>query len=1141
MQVECPRCNQQAAFPDSLAGSEARCPSCGGLIPLPTAAEGAPENEPQPVGQLPEDAAEDKPSSSSGDSGSVFARLDGAGVTDSEVLDPSRVPTEPARGLPLWMKFGIVLVPLLLVLAVVGTVLGLHLERKAYARRTAESFDAAKQAYQAADLEKADRAFGESLKMLKARPDAVPEQWAATLKKEAERLRSHIGLWREARKAAAGMSIEPAATRRRLEDLLKQVAVLGPEAEPVARLVEGLREQAFEQDLSDRRKGLEKHLSGILAQVDEAKFGSARDALKLARETIAKAPADMKAKLGEAFEPRFKELDAVFAFYAETEKLVKAAPAGGPKRTAEAARIAARKSSPATAGVGAKGLALQFEKWEKELATDRRPLPKPASGSNLVLTDIAREFAAAAPGLKLDEDSIDGHRALFRLTSAKHTYRVQRCDLGGRVYFMIEIDGVRLVYPAPADNRLRKAIIRYEMAQAPIVAAALRNSGHEMAWSATPWHVFLTGPLQGAEPTAVLRGKGLICTAGRIWKVSGRPTEDQLRRAGGEFVRTARDLEEAILGDRRAGKELREMLALMVKAAYQPRQSATDFLPRQFCSEAVARGYIEKNAPDLARRLEARLAAYRGAYRNLVRFVPGLSGKSGDDEIEWGLNADGRALWRIYDSKADTTTFALRHNDEQFRNQFYVHTVFAGKHPSWPLTAPKEVRMVHHAVGRTASWDPETDKLTVDRERWRLATEVEELRRPPAHFGRPDWRMPPHVLITDSMGSALGLVTPQGRLDMPEFGTRSGAELRKSQDAFLNKCAHRLRSAGELHLFFRYFAKYTFDSPLTEYPFLIGDKENTGDVHQDAYQTLDRKIGGRFIADCDDLAELYQAITRRQGRLSFVLGQPSHAICGFVEREKGKGDYVFTALDTGPPRQFRAAKLDTVVESAFATFDEEHTEAFDPNSVCFLLRFAGEQTRTPYFLGTRMFLDPEYAKTMIRVQRDWHFAYICSGRDTMVEMVKREKDAPTLFELAAFYRETSEWPLAIEWCKKGIAALQADDVMGRLTENVRLATYLERSGDKEAARKVVLDAVAMVAKEEAVPGARAERFVGLRFSLASDLKSLDRPFEAWKTAAPAARLLARKRLLAGDNLTRLAIILQGMRDAERSGKKLDEK
>ncbi len=1136
MQANCPRCQQENDFPESLAGSEARCSACGGLISVPVPEGLNATAAAQDASQEP-----DGGSLAGGEGGSVYARLEGAQVTDSEVLDPDKIPAAPPR--PIWTKLALVGLPLLLLLGGVGTYLGIMLERQAYGKKVEQGFKSAETRYRAGEFELCEKQLSDSLAKLKARPETVPVG-ADNFKKRAELLRTRIGKWREALEVMKRATIEPASTRGRIEDLLKVASALGPDALPVKKKIEEMGRRVYRLDLDDRRKNLEDHFKSLQAQLDTGQFGSVREALKTARQGIAKAPTQMIPEIEKAFTARFDAIEAALKQYDEIGKIVKAAPEGGPKRFAVEKEVLKRREALITSGPAAKGFDRQFGKWVAELRMDRRALPAPLRINDFQLKEMAKDFAAAAPGLKLDEKSIDDKRSLFRLSSKDHQYRIQlfRISEGKRQRdrFMIEVDGIRLSYPVSSRPEVRRPLIRYEMEHARLLAKGMKNSKHEAAWSADPWFVFFNDALQGVEPTAVLRGKKLICTAGRIWQVGVRQTQSTIQNTQADFVRATTALEEGIKADTQASRELREILAIMVRAAYRPRKSTTDFLPRPFCGAAVARGYVSKNAPALAKRLKSQLAAYKTAYRGMVRFLPGLVGKSAPgDELELGINADNRTVWRIYKKADNTTTFALSHNDAQWRTRFFAHTTFAGKHSSWPATEmPAKVSMVHQAAGEVASWDPKTDKAVFDTKRWELAIGLEQFRKPAAHFGEAHWRFPPHVLLVDSVGNALGMITPNGRLDMPEFGKRTGDARRKAQDAFISKCAKTLKTAGELHLFFRYFVKYTYDSPLTDYPFLIGDKQHTGDVHQDAFQTLDRKIAGRFIADCDDLAELYQAVTRRQGRQSFVLGRPGHAICGFVE--KSKNGFRFTSVDTGPPRKFNGHKLDDAIEAGLATFDEEHTEAFDPNSVCFLLRFAGEQTRTPYYLGTRMFLDDKYAETMIRVQRDWHFAYIASGKETMAEMVKREKDSPTLFELAAFYRELGEWPQALVWARKGIDALGPDDTMGRLTENRRLANYLERSGDKDAAAKLLLVTARNIEKAEAVAGAKASRFAGLRLNLGSDLDSLHQPWKGWQVAAPAAKALQRIRKLGGHNVTRLALILMSMREAERGGRKLSD-
>jgi hypothetical protein len=125
-----------------------------------------------------------------------------------------------------------------------------------------------------------------------------------------------------------------------------------------------------------------------------------------------------------------------------------------------------------------------------------------------------------------------------------------------------------------------------------------------------------------------------------------------------------------------------------------------------------------------------------------------------------------------------------------------------------------------------------------------------------------------------------------------------------------------------------------FDSPLDTARGLLGSKAQSGDIHQTAYQSLDRELGGKYLGDCDDLAEIFQQITRRQGKQSFVLGLPGHAACGWVQ--KTDDGYRMEFADTGPARFGEGAELEKVVEETERTYDDRGTMDFDPKAVLFL-------------------------------------------------------------------------------------------------------------------------------------------------------------------------------------------------------------
>jgi hypothetical protein len=1131
MQAKCPRCDQTSDFPDSLAGTEIRCPACGGLIPLPGAirmiVEDAAKHSDATESQEQQPASGESQDPPVGDSGSVFAHLDVSGVSDADVLGPRSLSTEKIKS---GRKTIIgICVAVLLLLGGGGTALVVHLDRQAHAKKVEDTFGNADQAYSKGDMDGCSRTLDQALKLMSERPGTVEKARADVLSGHATKIKKYIGYWRQAVTTRQRAGFVPAEASRSLADQLKTVAALGSDAQPVAKLIESLAQQAWKLDLNDRHKRIDEQFSSVQLQLDQARFEAAKDALKVLSEHLEKIRDEMGRRLRADFSEKTGVLDGLIKLQEDLALRVKAAPPAGPKRQKLLAEIEKLKVELKPASPGFKGLSKQFEVWIIDLRKDKRPLPSVQEIKSQTLKNIGEVFAKVAPGYKLVPESTKQKKSIFSMSNGKNTCRIMACSIGGKPRLMLEFDGIRMAFPFPGKAKYREFLLRYYTSLAPTIVSTLRKSNAKEAWGNQPWDVHISKGMAGCQPTAFLTGKGYVVTPGKLWKVTGHDAKATIQQIAKVFIKATRDLETAIGQDKLVNKELQTMLLMMVKAAYRPRRSSSDHLPRQFCSEAVAKGYIKKNAPELAKRLRKELAAYRLGYAGITRFSPLLTGKTDSgDQLELSLNADGKHLWRIYDAGADTTTFAMRFSDPHYYYNVSAHTTFNKKHSSWPIAElPIAVNMVHHALGVISSWDPVTDKLTYDPELWRRSTVVDKFFKTKKHFGPPEWSFPPHVLLADATGAPLGLVTPHGRLDMPEFGKRTGAQRRQVQDAFLDRCAATLRSPGEMHLFYKYLVKYCYDSPLTGYPFLIGDKQNSGDVHQDAYQTLDRKIAGRFIVDCDDLAEFYQTVTRRQKRLSYVMGQPSHAICGFVEKD-GK-NYRFTTVDTGPPRRFIAANLDEAIEAGSSTFDDERSEAFDPNQICFLLRFAGEQTRTPYVLGTRMFIDSKYAKTLINVQRDWHFCFLASGRDTMIEMVKREKDPPTLFELSGLYRELHDWPKAIEWANKGIAAIPPSDPASRLMERTRIATYLMLSGDIKAAGKHLTATGNMIAESEKKAGKQAKRYLGMRLIVGGSLARAEQPWEAWKVLKPAINILVKEKNLSGQNLSRLADLLLEMR------------
>jgi len=309
--------------------------------------------------------------------------------------------------------------------------------------------------------------------------------------------------------------------------------------------------------------------------------------------------------------------------------------------------------------------------------------------------------------------------------------------------------------------------------------------------------------------------------------------------------------------------------------------------------------------------------------------------------------------------------------------------------------------------------------------------------------------LPPHLVITDLDGDVHLMVTAHGVLAPPRDGGQAEAE------RFLKDAAKALPDAPHLDLVGEYLFYYVYDSPDTRFPTLIGNKLVKGDIHQTANQTLASTTAGMCRGDCDDLAELYQAIAEQQGRTAHIITLPSHAALAFAEK-RDDGWHTFI-LQTGQPRQFVADDLPESLRKAYLSFDE--SDNFDPNGLGLLLRFSGENTRGPWRLSWRIFAEPKYAETMIDVQKDWHYSTYQRGIHKMLDLIKSgDDDTANYRELSGLYGFTGQYPLAAKYHEQALA--RTDDAESRLYASSELIGHLfeaDRDADARAVALQLLD------------------------------------------------------------------------------------
>ena len=226
-----------------------------------------------------------------------------------------------------------------------------------------------------------------------------------------------------------------------------------------------------------------------------------------------------------------------------------------------------------------------------------------------------------------------------------------------------------------------------------------------------------------------------------------------------------------------------------------------------------------------------------------------------------------------------------------------------------------------------------------------------------------------------------------------------------------------------------------------------GHPELRGEIHQTTAQTLDNAVGGICRGDCDDLAELYQAITIEQGKLTHVIELPQHAAAAYAE-EVDDG-YRVTVLQTGPTLSFTAPTIQEALQKAYQSFDAR--EVFDPNAVGILLRFSGENTRGPWRLSHRIFTDPAYAETMIEVQRHWHYNTYLQAIKIMEKMIEDgDHDTANYRELAGLLQFTGRPAESAEYLK--LAWARTPEAISRLNLQPERIALMLTAKDYDGAR-----------------------------------------------------------------------------------------
>lgn len=986
---------------------------------------------------------------------------------------------------------------------IVAAVLHVQAQHRQFVDETLDLLTQAQQAYDRGEFNDAAQLVSTAGSKHQQHADWFDPIHHEELKRAEQFFGAQASIWNEAEAAAGTVTVDVRKAREDLESILNKAQAGGERTESLARRVGTLLETARTKEFGMVKWLVEKRIEEACAHYEKgswAEFHESRESIQKALETLSEharmdlvrsvdllkinEPAERLAQ----FDAILKGPDEMFARADQLRELLEKIP-----ETDKALR---------------RDVGTRIEELDKETRPPLKGIKLPPEGKKQI-TDMFLKSGARVEAVAGGDDSS------IELKNAQHRFTIRLIDENDPKV-LIEVDRVRLAFGLDMVEDREG----FALQTAAMLAKGLRATKDPQVMSPDPWDVVGDAP----GPCAVTSSgdKAWLYLQGRIFQGKIHDEDPDSRPRILTFLRRAQALEGAVRSDKGVPEEYRGPLTALLKATYTPTQPH-DHLEGEFCREAVYGGYLEAQLKQVDPALAQKIKEYRESYDEVAKFRPRVEAKtSAGAGLDWKLNLEGESVWRLVDG--NTTSFTMAPRDPM-KTRLVVNTVFEGVHETWPENAsPIRVQMFHPAVGEIARWD---GAFTFNAELWAKALRTEDRPGRPEYFQTTDWMIPPHAVIVDSRGQAKALVLPAGVLKVGPLKTA------EEKEKFLDECAKVLRSPGELHLFFRYFVQYVLDSPVTTAVTLIGSSKHTGDVHQDAHETLDRWMIGRFLADCDDLAELYQNILRRQGKLAHVLGVPGHATCGTAEKD---GDqWVFYCVDTGPPRMLRGPDLDSIIEKVARSYDDDGSMPFDPRSIQFLFRFNNEQTRASYWLDSRIFRDAAYAETMIRVQEYWHFSFYALGIESMKKLLETDRMPANCLELSGLYTRVRMWEESIRWSEAAIAGFDPKDPISRLNESMRVVTSLkELKRDGEALQRLRASS-AEIDKACRDHPEEAGRYRRMKFEIASTLAALGEPWEGWSLVRPDVGGFMADALAA-----MLSLIYGKMRDKEREGAALTE-
>ncbi len=557
-------------------------------------------------------------------------------------------------------------------------------------------------------------------------------------------------------------------------------------------------------------------------------------------------------------------------------------------------------------------------------------------------------------------------------------------------------------------------------AQAAALAQAAAADGDAQAGAVWLNAVTAMHASWSATPGATMFGESVALTADDL--AAPASSDEELRAA----VAVARDLASAAL-DPRLGSAASDALRASLAQLDGTTPEATQL--RRLIATPWADGLIISEA----------LSGLRQALALASTCTPRARWSASATSMTRLQDAWGWTVWSW--SAADRTAYAVSAPVRAHRTIAPLQLIVdlpPGADPWRDVSRATAVRLVL-GPSTVATWRPGS-ALTVADEVWNLANGI---------AGDDDeeaWPLP-----------VLPLADPSGRIHRLLVGAKcldAPADAGADAEAFLERCAATMREPAELAAIGDYLFTYTYDSPDPAAPRLIGSEGRCSDIHQTALATMSTALDGRFRGDCDDLAEIYTTILGRQGVLAHVLDLDNHAAAGYLRHESD--EWAMHILHSGPAHRFSAAKPQDAVVAAYDQLAANRRHRRVADAIGVLLRFAGENTRSRWQLGWRIFSDPAYAATMVAVQRDWHFRTYHHGIIAMERQIAGgDRDPANFSELSGLHRRIGAWDEAVSWHRRGLAAAGGQATTAQRLAQIRLLTQGGRHAEAATATQAV--------------------------------------------------------------------------------------